>query len=188
MTPSCDIPEIIAKKKNGKLSICNRQETPKDSLAAVRVFSNTDDLMIRVMQKLGFPIPEFVLRRRLVVELESKGDRHKLKLYGVDVDGTPLTFLKSVKCEYNRRGVKSEPFLINFKEELELGAKLKLELESMGHYGEPNVEVEFVYTGEEFSKELYLLEYNPQTGIWRVRKDGKEFDDVDAVDVQNLTL
>jgi mono-ADP-ribosyltransferase sirtuin 6 len=67
--------------------------------------------MVRVMDKLDIPIPPFILHWRLVVELHTTGEgRHKLNVYGVDVDGTPVTFLRSVKLVNNRRLVRSEPF------------------------------------------------------------------------------
>ena len=142
-----------------------------DELSNLRIYSKSDDLMTLVMKKLDIPIPPFILRRRLVVELESKDDqRHQLTVRGVDVDGTPVTFLRSVKLEYNRRVVRSEPFVISLRGDLDSGMQLKLELEFMGHYGEPNLEIVHEYQKESNTTALYLLEYNPQTGEWKTTK------------------
>lgn len=127
--------------------------------------------MVRVMEKLELPIPAFILRRRLVVELESKESaRHQLTVYGVDVDDTPVTFLRCVKLEQYRRVARSEPFRIGFRDDLDSGPQLRLELGFMGHYGESNVEIVFVYDVRD-KRASYFLEYNPHTGEWKVCKE-----------------
>ncbi|KAI1214184.1 NAD-dependent deacetylase sirtuin-7 [Annulohypoxylon truncatum] len=178
VTPANEIPETVGRRKGTKLAICNLQETPIDGLADLRVHSKADELMVRVMAKLDIPIPTFILRRRLVVQMESTGGRQNLRVYGEDVDGTPATFLRSVKLEYNRRVVRSEPFVINFRGDLDAGTELKLELEFMGNYGEPNLEIPYEYVDGNHSQ-LYLLEYNPHTGEWKTTK--KEEPGVDAL-------
>lgn len=167
MSPANEIPEVVGQRKTGKLAICNLQSTPLDRLTDLRVYSKTDDLMIRVMEKLDIPIPTFILHRRLMVELSSTDDRHQLKVYGVDEDGTPATFLQSVKLGYNRRVLRSEPFLFNFRGSLDPGLELKLELEFMGHYGEPNLEIVCEYQPGSNMQTLYLLDYDPLTGKWK---------------------
>jgi mono-ADP-ribosyltransferase sirtuin 6 len=186
--PANTIPEAVGKKKRGaKLAICNLQSTPLDNLSDLRIYTKSDDLMVCVMDKLDIPIPPFILHRRLVVEMETKQDtRHQLKVYGVDVDGTPVTFLQSVKSEYNRRGARSEPFIINFREELKSGTQLKLDLEFMGHYGEPDLEIIHEYVKGRDTKALHLLEYNPRTGEWKTSKvesDSPEIIDLTQEDV-----
>lgn len=171
--PASTIPEAVGKRKAAKLAICNLQETPLDDLAALRIHSKSDDLMIRVMEKLGLRIPTFILRRRLVIELEMKQGKPQITISGIDVDGTPATFLRSVKLEYNRRLVRAEPFIFNFRSNLDSGLELKFELEFMGHYGEPNLDILYEYDGENDAKTLYLLEYNPQNGDWKTAKQNK---------------
>ncbi|KAE8443604.1 hypothetical protein EG329_001537 [Mollisiaceae sp. DMI_Dod_QoI] len=171
VTPANEIPEIPGRRKSAKLAICNLQKTPLDQLSDLRIYSKTDDLMIRVMEKLNIFIPPFILHRRLSVELETKDERHQLKVYGADVDGTPASFLQSIKLEYNRRVVRSEPFIINFRGSLDSGTVLKLELEFIGHYGEPNLEIVHEHDSERDTKILYLLQYNPQIRQWIVDKE-----------------
>ena len=175
--PAKDIPESVGRKRNAELAICNLQSTPLDGLADYRVYAKTDDFMTRVMEKLGIPIPEFVLRRRLSVEFKTVGDgRHQLTLCGIDVDGTPVSFLQSASLEYSRRPARTEPFALNLRCDLERGAPLKIGLEFMGHYGEPNLELTYTYGGRELEKTMYLLEYNPYTGEWKTT----ELDEADA--------
>ncbi|KAK3364910.1 hypothetical protein B0T24DRAFT_712260 [Lasiosphaeria ovina] len=101
-----------------------------------------------------------------------------LRVLGVNVDDTPVTFLQSVKLEHNRRVARQEPFTINFRGSLDevAGVQLKLELEFMGHHGEPNLEIIHDCSGTgvnstgEALRTLYLFEYNPQIGEWKTAK------------------
>lgn len=173
MTPANEIPEIVGQRRDSKLVICNLQSTPFDQLADTRIFSKADELMIRVMEKLSIPIPPFILHRRLVVKLKTTGDeRYQLTVLGVDVDGTPVTFLQSVRLEDNRRVARSEPFIIKFRRRLNPGTLLKLELEFMGHYGEPNLIIDYAVDGEKAAETVYLLAYDPYTGLWESEEPG----------------
>lgn len=168
VTPANSVPEVVGLKKKAKLAICNLQKTPLDRHADLRVHARNDDLMVRIMAKLDIPIPVFTLRRRLAVELESQcEDRHQLKVSGVDVDGTPVSFLRSVKLAHNRRVARSEPFIINIRDSLEVGSVLNLELEFMGHYGEPNLIVQHTLNSDANRQSFYLLEYTPQIRQWK---------------------
>jgi hypothetical protein len=171
VTPANEIPEVVGRKRGAKLAICNLQKTPLDQHSDLRIYSKTDDFMIRVMEKLQIQIPPFILHRRLVIGLETNEEkRHQLTVYGVDVDGTPVTFLRSVKLEYNRRVARSDPFVFNFRSDLDSGMQLKLELEFMGHYGEPNLEIILEYHNDRDTQTLHLLDYNPDTGEWKASK------------------
>ncbi|KAI1410896.1 DHS-like NAD/FAD-binding domain-containing protein [Hypoxylon sp. FL1857] len=173
VSPANEIPGIVGYRRGTTLAICNLQETNLDGLADPRIYSRADELMTLVMAKLDIPIPPFTLRRRLMVQMESTEDgRPQLRVSGVDVDGTPVSFVRSVKLEYNRRVARSEPFVINFRGALDQGTELKLELEFMGHYGEPNLDISYEYRGEDDAQTLYFLEYNPHTGEWKANKQG----------------
>lgn len=125
--------------------------------------------MVRVMAALAIPIPPFVLRRRLVVR-SAPGARGRagVLVCGEDVDGTPVSFLRSVRCLDSRRVVRSEPFRISFRGDLEAGAEVRLELEFMGNYGEPNLEIMYQYPGQDGEDAVYGLEYHHVTGEWNV--------------------
>lgn len=169
--PASNVPTMVGKKKSAKLVICNLQDTDLDDKAKLRIHAKSDELMVRVMALLDIPIPSFVIRRRLVVEVSSKGkDKNQIQFGGVDVDGTPVSFIKSVKLEGSRRACVSEPFLVNFSGELEAGIDLKFELEFMGHYGESNLVVEHKYQGVEDREATYLLSVDPMVGIWDVKR------------------
>lgn len=70
VTPANTIPELVGQRTKGKLAIRNHQKTPLDNDADVRIYTRTDYLMMRIMDKLGIPIPPFVLHRRLAIEVE----------------------------------------------------------------------------------------------------------------------
>ncbi|KAF4959262.1 hypothetical protein FSARC_10778 [Fusarium sarcochroum] len=165
--PASTIPETCGKSRKSKLIICNLQETPMENLAEKHVWSEADTLMTRVMDKLGFTIPTFILKRRLVVKMgKDAHDRQTIVLTGVDNDGTPVTYLKSVKLEYNRRVARAEPFSFNFREALSPGMELNFVLEFMGHYNEPNLVVDYTVPEGEDVETVYDLHYDPSTGEW----------------------
>ncbi|KAF4442546.1 NAD-dependent deacetylase sirtuin-6 [Fusarium austroafricanum] len=85
--PASGIPETCGKSKKSKLIICNLQETFMEPLADMHVWSESDVLMTRVMDKLGYTIPSFILKRRLVIKMERDAhDRQVIILTGVDND------------------------------------------------------------------------------------------------------
>lgn len=65
VTPAADIPKETG--KHGHLVIVNLQKTPLDKKAALTIYAFCDTVMNMVMQKLGLPIPEFQLTRRLSI-------------------------------------------------------------------------------------------------------------------------
>lgn len=167
VTPANEIPTIPGRKRDPLLVICNLQKTPVDGLAGLRVFAKSDDLMTRVMEKLDIPIPPFILQRRLAIR-NGQNARGKFQLHitGVDVDGKPITFLRSVRCLNNRRVTRAEPLMIDFRGDLDPGTQLDLELEFMGNYGEPNLLLSHEHVGQADGSVMYDLRYNPADGKW----------------------
>lgn len=173
--PACDIPAAVGHSRKASLVICNLQDTPLDELAETRIHARTDELMVRVMQKLELPIPSFVLRRRLVVRgAVGAAGRFQVAVWGVDVDGTPASFLQSVRCANNRRLVRAEPFTVNFLGRPDAGTVVNLKLQFMGHYREPNLDITYTYRGRDSEEAAYGLEYDPVTGNWVVNQEDFE--------------
>jgi mono-ADP-ribosyltransferase sirtuin 6 len=174
VNPANEIPEVVGKRRRrgAKLVICNLQATPLDGMAELRVYAKTDELMVRVMRELELEISGFVLERRLALTVERPGQRLRVRVEGVDVDGTPVSFLRSVRLANNRRVVKAEPFVFDLKGDFgDGGLALMLELEFMGHYGEPNLELVHLGQREELGNPvLYLLHYNPYNGEWKTSR------------------
>ncbi|KAM0244943.1 hypothetical protein ACHAP5_005850 [Fusarium lateritium] len=167
--PANGIPETCGQSRKSKLIICNLQDTFMENLSDMHVWSESDQLMTRVMDRLGFTIPSFILKRKLVIKSQKDAhDRQKVILTGIDEDGTPVTYLKSVKLEYNRRVARAEPFSFTFRETLSDETRLSFVLEFMGHYNEPNLVVDYTIAGEEDLETVYNLHYDPSTGNWSV--------------------
>lgn len=187
VTPANELPQLVGeraaaqqKKKprqdvNTNLVICNLQDTDLDYLCLLpdhRIYARADDLIQRVMNYLGLSIPDFRVRRRLIVETDldvtPAGGRHVVTVKGVDDDNTtPASFLRTVKLVTARgrpRIVKTEPFILGGRgkigdleeEALQSGAfaggdeaavmseVLTLGLEFMGNYGEPSCELQHI--------------------------------------------
>ncbi|KAM0264830.1 hypothetical protein ACHAPA_008077 [Fusarium lateritium] len=169
VSPANGIPEMCGQSRKSKLIVCNLQDTFMENLSDMHVWSESDQLTTRVMDRLGFTIPSFILKRKLVIRSQKDAhDRQKVILTGIDEDGTPVTYLKSVKLEYNRRVARAEPFSFTFRETLSDGTRLSFVLEFMGHYNEPNLVVDYALPVEEDSGIMYDLRYDPSTGDWSV--------------------
>jgi len=138
------------------------------------------------MKELKLEIPEWILKRRIQfkTKLSITSPGMMVNIAPLDVDGTPATFISKIKPkvasirvvdettkthEQNSKTITSEPFNIMINEKDEPGTfKLKLELEFMGHYNEPVLNMEYELPTDSTSKlEDWLLLYNPMTGIWK---------------------
>ncbi|KAM0221272.1 hypothetical protein ACHAQD_005628 [Fusarium lateritium] len=169
VSPANGIPEMCGQSRKSKLIVCNLQDTFMENLSDMHVWSESDQLTTRVMDRLGFTIPSFILKRKLVIRSQKDAhDRQKVILTGIDEDGTPVTYLKSVKLEYNRRVARAEPFSFTFRETLSDETRLSFVLEFMGHYNEPNLVVDYAIASEEDLETLYDLHYAPSTGNWNM--------------------
>ena len=57
----------------GRLVIVNLQETPLDAMATLVIHAKCDDVMQMLMQKLGYQIPTWQMKKRLEVSLIDDG-------------------------------------------------------------------------------------------------------------------
>ncbi len=203
----------ITKKAGGRLVICNLQRTPLDDMADLRIFARCDEFIKLVMQQLRLEVPPFILHRRVIIESEhevkkKKREAIRLAIRGVDVDGIPSSFLHHVdwmnRAWMEREGsvrkaaasLDVEPFSIqlertrNVRKDVDddtFGSlDIDLRLVFMGHYNEPSLTLTHTVGGvrSQSSSVLYLLDYNPLTGEWRVKKKKKKGADEDEADVQ----
>ncbi|KAJ0419678.1 DHS-like NAD/FAD-binding domain-containing protein [Aspergillus carlsbadensis] len=171
VTPASTIPETVAARKNAKLVICNLQPTALDDDCDLRIFCEADVLMRKLLEKLNYTIPPFELQRNLLVKIETPvEDMHNVTLKGIDVDGTPLSFIKAAGVEGCRRFARAEPFSLNLRQHLQPGhGELKLTIELFGHYAEPYLEIVHEYVGDEMV--MYSLRYNPVVGQWVAKQE-----------------
>jgi hypothetical protein len=162
VSPACNMPEGVGRKPNGRLVICNLQKTPYDSIAAIRIYSKTDDLMNAVMQRLNFPIPPFVLSRRMKVTQTND----ELIIQALDFDGTPATIFSVITCgntEYH-----NEPFKIKTTP-----PTTAITLHFYGHYNEPSLPFSI---NTDIKERFFDIHYDPLTGQWRGEDKGNQVD------------
>ena len=96
ITPASTMPESCA-KNGGNLVIVNLQSTPLDKLAKLVIHAKCDDVMVLLMKKLGYPIPQWQLKKRLEVSVIENGE--KLQFRGVNNLGNPYHLFQHVMIE-----------------------------------------------------------------------------------------
>jgi len=106
------MPKKVA-QHGGRLIIVNLQKTPLDSEATLIVHTTIDQFMEEVLNQLRLIIPPFILSRRIAV---TKIDE-ELNVSGIDRDGTPYQFIKSLKLgfEDDNIDVKEENISFNYQ-------------------------------------------------------------------------
>jgi len=157
--PACNMPGTVGENPNGRLVICNLQNTPYDSVASLKINARTDDLMKLVIEKLGLDIPKFILSRRLCVE--RTGDKVLFQTF--DFDGTLSSVFSEVIINHHR--LTSEPFVYNNSSSTPLDVTFKF----FGHYNEPNLDIKLLIPE---NKNYYDLFYDPMTGLWDFKDIG----------------
>lgn len=171
VTPAANMPKTVG-KNGGTLVIVNLQATPLDDYA-LGIHGLIDDVMGRLMYKLGLEIPPFVLKRRVMVtkKVLDKNGKTGIVVRGVDATGSPYSLLKGIKMRINEtketfanRG--GDPFVFSPKINTDKGT-LKLSLEFQGHYGEPVLDLDVPLESLGLDEPIYyLMEFDPQIGIW----------------------
>lgn len=123
--------------------------------------------MGKVMEYLQIPIPPFILRRHVTVKIQNESQISTLiNVMGVDTDGTPASFLRTVKLlDYNNCMV-TEPFIASIGGPLQVDTVFNIELEFMGHYCEPKLIIPHKFKWPGARECTYLLEYDPSTRQW----------------------
>jgi len=116
VTPAADCPESTA-RNGGDLVIVNLQTTPLDTDAIEHIFAKTDEVMERVMEKLGYEIPPFRLLRKVIVGCDpSTGVMY---CRGADVDDPTLEmdFVRGIKWSKPILGSQTDDEFYGHEEE-----------------------------------------------------------------------
>jgi len=96
VTPAADIPKVVGEQRQ-RLVIVNLQCTPLDQLAKLRIYAKTDDVSRMLMSKLCLEIPEFRLRRKIILKtVPVAPHQSEVVVEGADLEGHPFSFLKQV--------------------------------------------------------------------------------------------
>ena len=96
VTPACNIPAETGLNPNQKHVIVNLQKTPCDDEAEFIIHGFIDDVMERLMAKLGLQIPLFQLDRWVKVAIEESKAGETLHVTGIDHSGGPFDLFKSI--------------------------------------------------------------------------------------------
>ena len=86
----------------GRFVIVNLQATPLDHLATLIIRAKCDDVMVMLMQKLGYQIPQWQMKKRVEVSLIDDGT--KVQLRGVDETRNNFHLFKQIKVAGTARG------------------------------------------------------------------------------------
>ena len=181
VSPACTMPKRTA-KNNGKLVICNLQNTPLDHLSSIRIYQRCDVFMTALMNYLQISIPEFKLHRRFKLSVgapHSKTQETEILFAGVE-QGThgreiPASLFKAFEIfnsSFNKRVVMQNtdqrPSAII---KLPSSENVSFRVHTMQHYAEPPLE--FTVSKDMVIPGLvsYLqFKYAPSTGIWSTKK------------------
>lgn len=178
VSPACDLPALV-KKQRGRLVICNLQLTKLSADADLHIHAPCDKVMGEVMAKLracSIPaeIPRWVLRRYVVMQVQSTDQGLQLRVGGRDPDDHSLsaTIFQEVEIEYNSKKMilLKEPFEVVMNESpRNAPLEVKLKFHWMGHYDEPAVSISAVVAPSGRPQQWeWRMCYTASLGTWDV--------------------
>ena len=170
VTPAANIPETVG-ERGQKLIIGNLQLTPMANLASMNIHALCDKIMIKLMEKLEIPIPEWELHRRIRISIQV----HTISVMGLDlVQDIPYTLFSSIKVSvrkgteaiYTSRSLTGEEPIQHqvIAKNLDSSMDGYIELSWQGHYQEPSYTIKLPWTNT--IKDIHLF-YNPKSRSWR---------------------
>ena len=94
MSPASEMP-VAAVQRGANFVNINLQKTPMDYLCTMNIHGLMDDVFPKLMDKLGYEIPEFKLERRLQIKLSE--DKKNVLLTGLDQNGACYQIFKQIQ-------------------------------------------------------------------------------------------
>ncbi|CAF1210511.1 unnamed protein product [Adineta ricciae] len=179
VTPAADVPRRVGKRSQ-KLVIGNLQRTPLYSLATVNIHAFSDTIMQGLMERLGIPIPQWIVRRRVRVTRETSSDGHNYEVLieGRDPDkpNIPFSLFKTVEIKSDGKDMKQitrEPFLFELpKDKIR---PVNIQLHFFGHYNELPFDLKYEDAKHIPHEDEFYLFYNPMIGQWKKTKNPEDF-------------
>mmetsp|Transcript_32457 Transcript_32457/g.62671 ORF Transcript_32457/g.62671 Transcript_32457/m.62671 type:complete len:571 (-) Transcript_32457:194-1906(-) len=170
VSPACDMPSTTV-ENGGKLVIVNLQKTPLTRQATFQIHAPTDVVMESLMLRLGIPIPNFRLQRRIIFgvdgdEVFAKAvdvhapDRETGVLCAVDWDGTAKEIPESQRAQAIWKSLAHRHPMANIDI-----SDLHPTLHFVGHYQEPPLTLDISLTA---SDNDVLIAFDPSDGLWEV--------------------
>ena len=143
VSPANGMPQACA-QNGGRLVICNLQKTPLDHYATLVIHAKCDDIMKGLMERLGYQIPVWQMKKRLEVSLVDNGS--KVQFRGVDDTRQPFVLFKKVdvtgiaaKKSWPSTQQRAQPYKATLPEQHP--DNFEVELQFMGHYKEKNIKI-----------------------------------------------
>ena len=94
VSPASEMP-VAAVQRGANFVNINLQKTPMDYLCTMNIHGLMDDVFPKLMDKLGYEIPEFKLERRLQIKLSE--DKKNVLLTGLDQNGACYQIFKQIQ-------------------------------------------------------------------------------------------
>ena len=172
VSPANEMPQQCA-INGGRLVICNLQSTPLDNLATLVIHAKCDDIMRLLMEKLGYQIPAWQMKKRLEVSLIEDGN--KVQLRGVDETRQPFHLFQEIKVSgfqnteaksFPSNAQKKQPYKYTLPSQPE---QFQVELQFMGHYREKNIRLKINLAELQANQTLvYEMVMDSQSGNWEI--------------------
>lgn len=142
-------------------------------MSKMNIHAFSDTIMQGLMERLGLPIPQWIVRRRVRVTRENTPDdkNYEILIEGRDPDkpDIPFTLFKTIQINNGEKKINCEPFLFEISKNN--SDQIDIQLQFFGHYNE--IPFNLTYTDVKsipIEEEFYLF-YNPMTGQWRKTKN-----------------
>jgi mono-ADP-ribosyltransferase sirtuin 6 len=149
-------------------------------MAKVNIHAFSDTIMQGIMERLGIPIPPWIVRRRVRVTRENTSDdnNYQILIEGRDPDNTdiPFSLFKSIQINSGDKKIKQinqEPFLFEISKIN--SNQINIQLHFFGHYNEIPFNLNYTNIKNIPHKEEFYLFYNPMIGQWHKTTKDDDF-------------
>jgi hypothetical protein len=131
-----------------------------------------------LMQRLGIPIPQWIVRRCVRVTRVNFDNNYEILVEGRDPDNKdiPFTLFKSMQIfsgEKEIQHIKQEPF--TFEISKKNSDAINIQLNFFGHYNEIPFTLKYTNVDSIPKEEEFYLFYNPMIGQWRKTTKADDF-------------
>ncbi len=149
-------------------------------MAKVNIHAFSDTIMQGIMERLGIPIPPWIVRRRVRVTRENTSDdnNYQILIEGRDPDNTdiPFSLFKSIQINSGDKKIKQinqEPFLFEISKIN--SNQINIQLHFFGHYNEIPFNLNYTNIKNIPHQEEFYLFYNPLIGQWHKTTKDDDF-------------
>ena len=164
---------LAVAENGGNFVNVNLQKTPLDPYCSMVIHAKCDDVMKLLMQKLGYEVPVWQMKKRLEVSLIENGS--KLKLTGVEYNGQPFHLFKKVnvsipnkKLSFPTQQQTKQPYKFTLPAEAQRPAQAAIELQFFGHYSEKNIQFNVDLAELANGPVTYEMVFDSPSGNWEI--------------------